>query len=108
MSTKRGSRSKGSLRKEKKNGPDATLTPEQWQEIVDRFESRCAYCGIELQKGSRSKRHKLTQDHVIPLSRGGTHSADNVVPACPQCNTEKGDQTLDEWLESKNKQAQNR
>jgi len=99
VSAKRGSRGNGTLRKAKKNGPDATLTPEQWQTIVDQFESKCAYCGTEVRRGSRSKRHKLTQDHVLPLSRGGTHSADNVVPACPPCNMSKGDKTLEEWME---------
>jgi 5-methylcytosine-specific restriction endonuclease McrA len=43
----------------------------------------CAYCGV--QPG------RLTQDHVIPLSRGGIHSASNVVPACHRCNCSKQD-----------------
>jgi 5-methylcytosine-specific restriction enzyme A len=31
----------------------------------------------------------LTMDHVIPLSRGGKASRNNVVPACKQCNSNK-------------------
>jgi 5-methylcytosine-specific restriction endonuclease McrA len=32
-------------------------------------------------------------DHVIPRSRGGTHTWENVVAACRRCNTKKGDRT---------------
>jgi 5-methylcytosine-specific restriction endonuclease McrA len=46
---------------------------------------RCTYCGRD--GGARD----LTLDHVKPLSRGGTHSWDNVVTACRRCNQRKGD-----------------
>jgi 5-methylcytosine-specific restriction endonuclease McrA len=42
----------------------------------------CQYCGT----GTR-----LTIDHVIPRSRGGTSAWDNVVTACAPCNLRKGD-----------------
>ena len=29
---------------------------------------------------------KLEQEHVIPISRGGAHTAENVVPSCTTCN----------------------
>lgn len=47
---------------------------------------RCAYC-----RGPAE-----TIDHVIPRSRGGRHSWDNVVAACAKCNHTKGDRTLAE------------
>lgn len=59
------------------------LTLEQWAEIQALFVHRCAYCG-------RDDR-PLTQDHLIALSRGGGHTATNVVPACQPCNSRKGD-----------------
>lgn len=46
----------------------------------------CQYCH-ELQKT-----HLLTFDHVIPKSRGGKTSWDNIVSACRPCNTKKGSQ----------------
>lgn len=61
---------------------EASLTAEQWREILKSFNHRCAYCGERLEK--------LTQDHVIPLAKGGSHTADNVVPACQSCNSKKG------------------
>ncbi len=46
-------------------------------------QGRCHWCG-----GSFSA-DELTMDHVIPLSRGGKASRNNVVPACKQCNSNK-------------------
>lgn len=43
--------------------------------------THCSYCGEELTSESR------TLDHVVPLSKGGPHSTDNVVPACRSCNS---------------------
>ena len=45
----------------------------------------CQYCG--------SGKH-LTLDHVMPRSKGGSHTWDNVVAACERCNSRKGDCTL--------------
>ena len=47
----------------------------------------CQYCG---QGG------ELTFDHVIPRSRGGITSWENVVSACSRCNLKKGAKTLDQ------------
>lgn len=47
---------------------------------------RCQYCGATAEN----------IDHVIPRSRGGTHTWDNVVAACRTCNTRKEDRFLHE------------
>lgn len=44
----------------------------------------CHYCG------KRFPFKALTMDHIVPLARGGTTTAGNVVPACRECNKEKG------------------
>jgi 5-methylcytosine-specific restriction endonuclease McrA len=46
----------------------------------------CAYCG----------KRADTIDHVIPRSRGGTHSWENCVAACRGCNSRKADRLLGE------------
>ncbi len=38
-------------------------------------------------------------DHILPLSRGGSHSIDNVVPACHTCNRSKAAKLLLDWLD---------
>lgn len=40
---------------------------------------------------------KLNRDHIIPVSKGGKNSADNIVMACYLCNTHKGNRTLNDW-----------
>ena len=60
----------------------STLTTSQWKAIKKYWRDRCAYCG--------TKPKRLTQDHVTPLSKRGTHTASNVVPSCQLCNSKKG------------------
>ena len=47
---------------------------------------RCQYCGATAEN----------IDHVVPRSRGGTHTWENVVAACRPCNTRKEDRYLHE------------
>jgi 5-methylcytosine-specific restriction endonuclease McrA len=50
----------------------------------------CQYCG------GQPGRAELTVDHVLPRSRGGVTSWENVVTACGSCNRHKGNRTPDE------------
>ena len=52
----------------------------------------CQYCG------DMPGCHELTVDHVIPRSRGGVHSWQNLVTACKRCNQKKGSHTPDEAM----------
>lgn len=54
--------------------------------IFLRDKYRCQYCNA---------RDELTLDHVVPVSRGGEWSWQNLVTACSKCNTKKGDKTLE-------------
>lgn len=67
-------------RRVQKRGIEALLTAEQFEAICVAQHGRCAKCG---------KKRKLTIDHVIPLSKGGTHTADNVQGLCRHCNATK-------------------
>ncbi len=53
----------------------------------------CHYCG-----GSFSP-EELTMDHLVPVSRGGKASRNNVVPACKECNSRKKYLLPIEWEE---------
>lgn len=59
-------------------------------------ETNCYYCKASL---SDSNRHI---DHVIPLSRGGADSPENLVAACASCNCSKQDRTPEEWQRTLN------
>jgi 5-methylcytosine-specific restriction endonuclease McrA len=58
------------------------------QNIFKRDNFECVYCGSD---------KNLTLDHVIPKSKGGPDSWENLVTACKGCNGEKADLTLEEY-----------
>ena len=70
--------------------------------IYNRDRFQCQYCGNKrsefraaMQKGT-FKQGLLNLDHVVPRSRGGESSWTNVVTSCTWCNTDKGDNLLEE------------
>jgi 5-methylcytosine-specific restriction endonuclease McrA len=67
-------------RARKNNVPINDFTESQWEIKKKMYRYRCAYCG---------KKKKLTQDHVIPISKHGSHTDKNIVPACGPCNSSK-------------------
>lgn len=74
----------------RKAGAKGAFTLEEWQETLEDFNHRCAYC----HKPSK----RLHQEHMKALSRGGDDSRDNIVPACASCNSRKGTKPLVEFL----------
>lgn len=58
--------------------------------IVLRDANRCQYCGKHFPTS------ELTLDHIIPKSRGGKASWDNLVSACSWCNRMKDNRTPEE------------
>lgn len=61
-------------------------------EIIRRDNSTCYLCSTKLALA------EIHLDHVIPLARGGSHTASNLRVACAKCNLAKGAMTLDEYL----------
>ncbi len=66
--------------------PTGRSIPVSRRGVLRRDGSRCAYCG-----GSAS-----TIDHVLPRSRGGKETWENLVACCLKCNNAKGDRTPSE------------
>jgi 5-methylcytosine-specific restriction endonuclease McrA len=56
--------------------------------LFARDDYTCQYCGRH--KGELRGRQFLTRDHVLPVSRGGDNSWENVVTSCSPCNNRKG------------------
>ena len=65
------------------------LSLREWLEILDRYEHRCFYCGCEYN----------SIDHLIPISKGGYTTKDNCVPCCRNCNSKKGNKSLEEFMD---------
>jgi len=64
------------------------------KEIKKLYNTKCVYC---------SSVQNIELDHIIPLSRGGNHSAGNLVSACRTCNRSKGFKTITEWRLAKDR-----
>jgi 5-methylcytosine-specific restriction endonuclease McrA len=76
-------------RRARKADAAGTFTSEQWLARLAYHENKCVYCG---------SREDLQIEHQIPLARGGTNWASNLVPACRSCNCSKGTRTPKEFL----------
>ncbi len=63
--------------------------------ILLRDRNSCQYCNIVLTAS------ELTLDHVIPRSRGGLSTWENLVACCHNCNRRKGNQMLHELTDMK-------
>jgi len=57
--------------------------------LFARDDYTCQYCG-KYQSALRGRQF-LTRDHIVPLSRGGANSWENVVTSCSVCNNRKAD-----------------
>jgi hypothetical protein len=68
------------------------LTDDQWTSL-QRAWGGCAYCG--------ASGMPLQRDCVLPLSRGGRYTLDNIVPACGPCNASKCNDEVTGWLRRK-------
>lgn len=62
-----------------------------WQQKTS--SGTCYYCG------RKAGIKNLTMDHIIPLSRGGRSTKDNLVPCCKECNNKKKSSLPVEWEE---------
>lgn len=79
------------IRRKRKGQIRATqhlVTERDWARLVMRYDGLCAYCRI------RPWAHR---DHVVPLSRGGSHGIGNLLPACAPCNLTKKSKLLAVW-----------
>lgn len=61
------------------------VTKDQWLKLVALYRGICPGC---------HKPKTLEQDHIIPLSRGGSHLIENLQPLCRSCNSKKHLKTI--------------
>lgn len=59
------------------------------QNVFRRDDHKCVYCG---------DKENLTLDHVVPRSKGGSNTWDNLLTCCGSCNVKKGDKDVDSFL----------
>jgi 5-methylcytosine-specific restriction endonuclease McrA len=73
-------RAKSQRHRALRKGAGGSFSPQEWTDLVAAHEGRCAYCGCDA---------PLEPDHRVALSRGGSNSIENILPACRRCNARK-------------------
>jgi 5-methylcytosine-specific restriction endonuclease McrA len=77
------------------------------ENVLRKTGGKCYYCGCDLPKDTDytddigrvySSVRNWHVDHMIPLSRGGDHNINNLVPSCGPCNMKKLTKTADEFM----------
>jgi 5-methylcytosine-specific restriction endonuclease McrA len=76
-------------RRARKLQADGAFTHQEWEALCEYYGYCCLRCG------GRVPEIKLTVDHVIPLSKGGSNSIDNIQPLCYSCNMSKRTKAID-------------
>ena len=70
------------------HGAEGEYSDRQWNDLVSHYSplGKCLSC---------LKKNRLTVDHVVPLSKNGANSIDNIQCLCYSCNCSKRDKTMD-------------
>jgi 5-methylcytosine-specific restriction endonuclease McrA len=69
-------------------GAKGNFTNAEWEQLKKIYELTCWMCG------KKEPEIKLSIDHKIPLSKGGSNEIDNIQPLCRSCNSRKNTQIL--------------
>ena len=66
-------------------GNGGSHTEAEWETVLEKYNRRCLKCGTT---------KKITRDHIVPVTKGGSNSIDNLQPLCLQCNASKGNREI--------------
>lgn len=78
-----------SNRQNRKRNSLGDHTFDDWNKLKEQYNYTCLCCG------KSEPEIKLTEDHIVPLSRGGSNYIENIQPLCQICNSTKNNKTID-------------
>lgn len=73
-------------RRARKRQNGGAYTQIEWDQLCAFYDHRCLCC---------KECKRLTVDHVVPISCGGSNAIENIQPLCMDCNRRKGAKTID-------------
>lgn len=76
-------------RRARVNNCISTLTTKDWEECLVYFDYKDAYTGLPMKA--------ISQDHVIPVSKGGGYTKQNIIPCERTINSVKGKKDMETW-----------
>lgn len=82
---------KCSNRKARRVNAAGSYTKQEWESLLEKYGNQCLKC---------HSKDKITADHILPLSRGGSNFIINIQPLCLSCNSSKLDSYADYRPES--------
>ena len=79
-------------RRKREEAQGAGINKEQWLEMMQFFDWKCAYSGVLV-----NTKNNRSIDHIIPIVKGGEHEVWNCVPMDKNLNRSKKDKDMMEW-----------
>lgn len=76
-------------RRNKIKSSTENFTLQQWLDLKIQYKNTCLRCN------KQEPEIQLTPDHILPLSKGGSNSIDNIQPLCLSCNIQKHTRHID-------------